>query len=138
MSDKLIRSLFEGRLGTWAAARVPALPVAWENVSFTPPANTYLRAFLLRGATTSRDLAGDNRNRVGVFQINIVCPAGNGAGAAESIATELDALFPMNLRLSSGAFWVQQVTPLRLWAPDSSDRYLLPVDFEYRADTYPT
>ncbi|MDN8612797.1 phage tail terminator-like protein [Variovorax ginsengisoli] len=138
MSDKLIRSLFEGRLGTWAAARVPALPVAWENVSFTPPAGAYLRAFLLRGATTSRDLAGDNRNRVGVFQISIVCPAGNGAGAAESIAAELDALFPMNLRLTSGTFAVQQLSPLRLWSPDSSDRYLLPVDFQYRADTYPT
>ena len=138
MSDQLIRSLFEGRLKTWAAARAPALPVAWENVGFTPPAGVYLQAFLLRGATTSRDLAGDNRNRVGVFQISINCPAGNGPGAGESIAAELDALFPMNLRLTSGIFAVQQLSPLRLWAPDSADRYVLPVDFEYRADTYPT
>lgn len=138
MSEKLIRSLYEGRLNTWAAARVPALLVAFENVGFTPPVGAYLQAFLLRGDATSRDLAGDNRHRVGVFQINIVCPSGKGAGAAESIAAELDTLFPMNLLLTSGAFSVMQVTPLRTRPALPGDRYMVPVDFQYRADTYPT
>lgn len=136
MSEKLIRNLFETRLATWAAARAPALPVAWENVGFTPPAGTYLRAFLLRGDATSRDLYGDNRHRVGVFQVSIVCPAGNGAGAAESIAAELDALFPMNLILTSGAFSVTQVSPLRTRPAIPDDRFTVPVDFAYRADNY--
>lgn len=136
MSDRSIRALFEGRLNTWAAARSPALPVSWENVGFTPPDGTYLRAFLLRGEATSRDLAGDNRNRVGVFQIDIVCPAGNGVGTAESIAAELDALFPMNLLLTSGAFSVTQVSPLRTRPAIPGDRFTVPVDFAYRADTY--
>jgi hypothetical protein len=136
MSEKLIRSLYEGRLKTWAAARLPALTVAWENVTMTPPTSAYLRAFLLRGDTTSRDLYGDNRHRVGVFQINIVCPGGAGPGAAEGIAAELDALFPMNLILTSGAFSVTQVTPLRTRPGIPDDRYTVPVDFAYRADTY--
>lgn len=138
MSEQLIRSLYEGRLKAWAAARVPALPVAWENVSFTPPVGTYLRAFLLRGDATSRDLAGDNRHRVGVFQVNLVCPAGSGPGAAEGIAAELEALFPMNLILTSGTFSVTQVSPLRTRSALPDDRYTVPVDFQYRSDTYPT
>jgi hypothetical protein len=138
MSEKLIRSLFEGRLKTWAAARVPPLVVAWENVTMTPPAGVYLRAFLLRGDTTSRDLAGDNRHRVGVFQVNIICPSNKGAGEGESIAAELDALFPMNLVLTSGSFSVTQTSPLRTRpAIVDPDRYTIPVDYQYRADTYP-
>ncbi|MBB1599480.1 phage tail terminator-like protein [Variovorax sp. UMC13] len=141
MSEKLIRTLFDGRLSAWAAARVPPLPVAWENVPFTPPAAgaPYLRAYLLRGEATSRDLAGDNRNRVGVYQVSISCAPTGGPGAAENIAAELDALFPMNLRLTSGTFAVQQMSPLRTRPPlVDADRYTVPVDFQYRSDTYPT
>lgn len=141
MSDRLIRQLFEARLKTWADARAPALPVAFENVTFTPPANgsTYLRAFLLPADTTSRDLAGDNRNRSGVFQINIVAPIGTGPGAAEGIAAELEALFPMNLLLTSGTFQVLQTSPVRKRRGITEDaRYTVPVDFEYQSDTYPT
>lgn len=136
MSDKLIRSLYEGRLKTWAAARVPALLVAWENVGFTPPTGAYLRAFLLRADTTSEDLEGVHKARIGVFQVNISCPPNAGPGAAESIAAELEALFPNNLQLTSGGFMVQSITPLRVRAAITDpDRYTVPVDFEYRADT---
>lgn len=48
MSNKLCRQAIETRLATWAAARVPALPIAFENAPFTPVTGaTYLRAFLL-------------------------------------------------------------------------------------------
>lgn len=135
MSDKSIRSLLEARLATWAAARTPALPVAWENVTFTPPDGAYLRAFILRAETTSQDLAGALRNRLGIFQVNIVAPGGAGAGPAEAIAAELEALFPNNLRLTSAGGTVQAVTPLRTRpAIPDGDRYTVPVDFTYRAD----
>ena len=134
MSDRSIRALFEGRLNTWATARTPALPVAWENLNFTPPAGTYLRAFVLRGDTTSKDLAGALRNRIGIFQINIVAAAGAGAGPAEAIAADLEALFPNNLQLTQGGFTVQVITPLRVRNGMPDDRYTLPVDLQYRAD----
>lgn len=137
MSDQLIRTLVESRLGTWAAGRSPALQVAWENVAFTPPSGFYLRSFLLRGPTYSRDLAGDNRRRFGVHQINIVGKTGAGSGAYESIAAELATLFPMNLRLTSGAFWMQQTSPVRVrnGYPDE-EAWVVPVDYEYMSDTY--
>ena len=137
MSDGLIRSLYEGRLNTWSAARSPVLPIAWENVDYTPTTNsTYLRAFVLRGDTGSEDLAGSLRNRVGVMQVNIIMPTGSGAGASESIAAELEALFPNNLRLTSGTFSVQVITPARVRSGFvSDDNWIVPVDFEYRSDS---
>lgn len=53
MSHKIIRSLLEARLKAWAAARTPALRIAYQNVAFTPSNNEiYLRAFLIPAAPT--------------------------------------------------------------------------------------
>lgn len=136
MSQKLIRSLFEARLKTWADARVPKLPIAFENVQFTPPLTTYLSAYQMPASTSSADLEGSLKNRIGVFQVNIVCPTGSGPGEGQGIAAELDALFPNNLRLTSGGFTVQIVTPTRERQPVSADnRFTVPVDFQYRSDS---
>lgn len=134
MSQKLIRQLYEQRLATWAATK--SLPVAWQNVPFTPPAGTYLRAFLLPADTDSIDLAGAHRGYAGVFQVNIVAPEGQGSGAADTLADELDELFPNNLPLNSGAFGVQTITPCSAGpAIQDGTRYAIPVWFRYRADT---
>lgn len=136
MSQKTIRALYEDRLKTWAQVHNPVLPIAYENVPFTPPAGTYLAVFLLPADTTSKDLAGSLRDRTGVFQINVVCPVGNGPGVGQGIAAELDALFPNNLRLTSGAFTVQSVTPTRERPPvPTVDRFTVPVDLQYRSDS---
>lgn len=134
MSQRLIRQLYEQRLATWAAGK--PLPVAWQNVALTPPAGTYLRAFLLPADTDSQDMAGDHRAYTGVFQVSIVTPNGQGSGAAEELAEELAALFPMALRLTSGAFAVQIIAPTSIGQQIPGDTHLtLPVWFRYRADT---
>lgn len=135
MSHRIIRSLYEQRLAAWAAAR--SLPVAWQNVAFTPPASgIYLRAFLLPADTDSLDLEGKHRLYTGVFQVSIVAPNGNGSGAAEQLAVDLDALYPNALRLTSGAFAVQIVSPCSQGPTIPGDTHsTVPVSFRYRADT---
>lgn len=135
MSNRLIRSLYEQRLAAWAAAR--SLPVAWQNVQFRPPASgIYLRAFLLPADTDSLDLEGAHRVYTGVFQISIVTPNGQGSGTAEQLAADLDAEFPNNLRLTSGAFTVQIISPCSQGPSIPGDtHYIVPVSFTYRADT---
>lgn len=138
MSQDRIRYLFETRLSNWAAARNPVLTVAWQNHPFTPPAGMYLRAFLLPATTGSNDLAGAHRRYSGVFQVSIVGLPSVGSGAAEAVANELEALFPLNLALSiaSPVFRVSTITPVTI-APaiQEGDRYVVPVSFRYRADT---
>jgi hypothetical protein len=137
MSHKIIRSLLEGRLKAWAAARSPVLRVAYQNVAFTPTATeTYLRAFLLPAGTNSNDLAGVHRLYTGVFQITIVTPSGGGTGAAEGLVDELAVLYPLNDKLMRIGFSVQVMTPVYPGPEQQEDTaFALPVSFLYRADT---
>ena len=135
MSQKQVRAIYETRLATWAAARAPALPIVYENDPLTPPATTYLRAFLLPADTTSEDLAGTLRTYGGIFQVNVVAPINTGPGAAAAIGDELAALFVLNARLTGGVT-VQQITPTTVaGALQDADRYTIPVYFSYRSDT---
>lgn len=136
MSLKRIRAAYEGRLATWAAARSPALTVAYENAPFTAPAGVYLRAFVLPADTVSDDLAGVLTTYRGIFQVSVVAPINTGPGAALGIADELAALFVMNARLTVSGLTVQQSTPCSI-APALQDatNYIVPVSFQFRADT---
>lgn len=99
-------------------------------------APTYLRAFLLPAFTASQDLLGTHRLRVGIFQISIVCRAGQGPGEAEGIAAEIEAQFPLNLRLTTTGLTVQVISPVETArAITEPDAYILPVSFRFRADT---
>jgi len=134
MSNKRIRSLLEQRLKAWADAR--PIPVAWDNVKFTPPTGPYIRATLLPADTTSIDLEGAHRGYLGLFQLSINVPLSTGPGQAETLADELSALFPMTLRLESGSFWVQITSPCSAYPGIPGDtHYMVPVRFRYRADT---
>lgn len=137
MSTNAIRAALESRLETWAAARVPALRIAWQNTSFTPAnGETYLAAFLLPADTGSEDLKGDHRAYRGVFQVSITCPINAGAGAAFGIAAELNTLFPVNGRYSSGSVTAQIIGPASAGpAISEPDRFTVPVSIPYRADT---
>lgn len=87
---------------------------------------------LTRGLT----LEGGLRTYSGVFQASVCTPINKGAGAGESIADELDALFVENARLTANGFTVQQITPCSV-APALQDdtHYIVPVSFQYRADS---
>lgn len=137
MSQQKIRAALEGRLKTWAAARVPALRVAFENSLFTPVSGeTYLRAYVLPADTTSEDLKGDHRAFRGVFQVSITAPINVGPGAAAGIADELGALFPVNGRYTVTGVTTQIITPASAaGALQVEDRYTVPISIGYRADT---
>lgn len=136
MSFPRIRAVLEARLKTWADAHSPALKVAWQNVSMTPPATgIYLRSFIMPGETSSIDLAGKHRSYVGAHQVSVVCPIGSGPGAGDAIAKEIEDLFPLNLRLTSAGVTVQVNSPVSTSSaiPDDAE-YLIPVSFSYRAE----
>ncbi len=134
MSHLTIRGLLQQRLAAWATTK--GLPVAWQGVSFAPPSGMYLRVFMLPAGTSSIDLEGVSRTYTGVFQVSIVAPNGKGTGAAEALVPELDALFPMALRLTSDSFAVQVSAPVTQGPIIHGDiNFTVPVSFQYRADT---
>lgn len=136
MSDALVRATFETRIAAWAAAQSPAIPVAYENTTFTPPAGRYLRCWLLPLPTQAETFDGLGRLRRGMFQIDLCMPMGAGSAAILALIASLDAAFPLTTPLAQGGISVYLLTPLSGAAgrPDG-DHYVVPVSCEYRSDT---
>lgn len=135
MSKRQIRTAFESRLNAWANSQSPAIPIAWENISFTP-AKPYLRAFLVPASTDSIDLEGKHRMYTGIFQVNIVGEPGKGPPQVDKIAEDLDKEFPLNMRMAVTDGVVLVYSPMNQGpAMQESDSYTLPVWLRYRMDT---
>lgn len=136
MSEALVRAAFESRLSTWAAAQSPAISVAWQNVKFSPTANTrYIRAFVLPARTISLTLDRTHRQYKGVFQASLCMPIDTGAGAAEALVASLDAYFPLTTYMTQGSLRVYLISPMSA-APAISEPglYVVPVSAQYQAD----
>lgn len=136
MSNKKCRQAVEARLATWAAARTPALSIAFENAPFTAPTGLYLQGNLLPADTESVDLAGAHRGYRGIYQVTVRAPINAGPGAAEGVEDEIAALFPVNQQIAVTGLTLQVITPVSAGpAGQDGDRYVLPLSFGYRADT---
>jgi len=135
MSKRQIRTAFESRLNAWANSQSTAIPIAWENIGFTP-SKPYLRAFLVPASTDSIDLEGKHRMYTGIFQVNIVGEPGNGPPQVEKIAEDLDKEFPLNMRMAVTDGVVLVYSPMNQGpAMQEADSYTLPVWWRYRMDT---
>ena len=135
MSQARVRNAFESRLAAWAASK--ALPVVWQNVGAGNMTGDHLRAYLLPAQTLSMDLAGEHRGYRGVFQVSIFTRPNIGANRAESLARELDDLFPVALRMLSAGLTVQVMTPMASRpAIQETDWYSVPVDCRYGAEEF--
>jgi len=135
VSNRLIRSGLEQIVATWAAAKSPAIPVAYDNQVFTPPEGRYLRVLFLPGQTTSEDLDGLQRTFVGVFQVSLYMPNGQGAGASHALEEELIALYPKETEIVSGGLRVRLTRPMSAAVSiPGTTHYHTPISCAYRAD----
>lgn len=131
-----IRAILETRLAAWAAARVPPLPVLWENArTDAEPTVAHLRAYVLPATTTNAYLEGTGRTHQGIFQVTAFLLPGTGPQQADAIAAELDALFPCFEVLTDGALQVQIMAPVSaLAAMQEPSWHVVPVRTRYRCD----
>lgn len=136
MSDALIAKAFESTLKAWADAQTPAIPVAWENVAFDPPAGRYVRAHLLPTPARHLGLDGTGRELHGIFQVDLCMPIGTGAGSARVLADSLDAAFSLSILQDGLRIWL--LAPLSAAPPiQQPDRYVVPVSATYKAFVTP-
>jgi hypothetical protein len=125
-----IMAAFNSHLNTLATEE--SIPVAWENVSFSPPAGPYLRAFLLPALTVGAALGAEASNKHrGIFQVDCICPGGNGWGPCLVIAEQVRVQFKRGTRLMDGNLIVESVS----FGPGMMDgtRYKIPVSISYWA-----
>ena len=134
MSQETIRKAFETRLKAWADAQTPAIPVAWPNVAFNPPAGRYIRAFTLPSKTQFLSLDGLCKEWRGILQANFCMPLGTGAGTVQGLITSLGAAFSQSFTQDGLRIFLLSPFSAAPAFPDG-DRYVVPVSATYRCDT---
>jgi len=133
VSQQAITQLLEARLGNWAETQ--GLQVAFDNIGFTPPDDIYLESHVMPATTTAIDLSRKAKVFRGVYQINVIAPAGTGKSAGGSIAEQLIDLFPENQEMSDGELTCFINSAPSAFAGISTDTsYTIPVSMSYRAD----
>ena len=135
MSQKIIRAALEAMLNTWAKAQTPPIPIAWQNATFTPPAQArYLRAFLLPAETQDLAVSCDIHVYIGILQVSACFPEGKGSTDADTVVDSLIAEFPQGLIVPKLGMNVMILkTPYAAPAMAEPGLYVVPVSIRYRA-----
>lgn len=131
---------FEAKLS--ALVLSPALEIEWPNVGFKPPLDErgdpapYLRASHLPGEPNQITLGSTGQNRhVGVFQVDVMWPEGEGIVAPGRIADAIVAHFKRGTDMTSGAALVRVIKPpSRAPAISVPPRVQIPVSIRYQVD----
>lgn len=132
MSQARARQAIEIKLMAWATAR-PIRVANFEQEFVAQPGETYLQAFQLPGATTCRYLGGEAYEYTGVYQVSIVCPAGQPLAAAETLVGELSSLFRVDSELSRNGFEGLITEPVEQGPTiTESATFTVPASFTYR------
>ncbi|AVD85961.1 phage tail terminator-like protein [Pseudomonas sp. SWI44] len=132
MSHARARQAIEIKLMAWAAAR-PIRVANFEQGFEARPDETYLQAFQLPAGTTCRYLGSDAYEYTGVYQVSIVCPAGQPLATAESLVGELSSLFRVDTEISRNGFEGLVTEPVDQGpAITESATYMVPASFTYR------
>ena len=113
----------------------PTMPIAWENVKFTPTVGTtYFRVHLLRAKSDVKTLGQSPWiERQGIFQVSVFSPIGTGFGAPIGKAAEIVAAFKAS---TSFVYNGLTVTIVLAWIGDGLDDeagwHNTPVNIQYR------
>lgn len=132
MSHARARQAIEIKLMAWAAAR-PIQVANFEEGFEAEAGETYLRAYLLPASTTCNYLGSEAYEYTGVYQVSIVCPAGQALAGAEALVDELSSVFRVDSPLSRRGFEGLITGPVEQGPTiTESATYTVPASFTYR------
>lgn len=134
MSDVLIRKAFEKRL----ALMMPVLATAYENVAYTPVNGTpYQRPVLLPAQPDNATLGDAYHRLVGLFQVGLYYPLGNGPNAAQARAEAIRTQFKRGTSMTESSQTVLVIrTPTISPAQVIDDRYFVAVSIYYQSEIF--
>lgn len=123
---KTAKKLVENKLKTIT----PALPIAFENISFAPPADgsKYLRCNLVTRKPDDSCIGGEYYKQPAVFNVFVMDKLNIGTGSAIDTAEVVQQLFKKTTTLEEGNVRVQILeTPQISGTAITSDRLVIPV-----------
>lgn len=114
----------------------PALPVAWPNVDYTPPAAGYLRVTHAPNTATQVTLGTEGKNRhIGIFQVDVMLPIIIGISTPMEKAGAVAAHFKRGTVLTKDGISVRITRPPEIRPALQSLPYIqVPVIIRYQAD----
>lgn len=113
-----------------------ALPIAWEDASYTPVTGVaYLKVHHLHNTPRDKYLEGGSAELVGIFQVTVVHPAGKGKVAAKQLAERVAAVFAPVQELEAGNHTIalNQTPAIATGMPDDGGWYEVPISIPWRA-----
>lgn len=126
---KTTKKLVENRLKTLS----PLPPIAWEGVSFVPPADgkLYLRCTLQIRQPDDTCIGGDYYRENAVFNVYVLDKLNIGTGNALGIAEDIRTLFKKGTVLQEGTTRVHILTTPRIaGSVVTNDRLVTPISIE--------
>lgn len=133
MSNAVVRAALETKLKQWADSQSPAVPVSFENVSFTKPSDgTFLECMLIPNMTLNKEVSGSRATLVGLFQVNCWARQGKGMRAAEQLAQNVINLYPIVPK--TGAVSIEGTPYAESPLYDNSGWIIVPVVINYRLE----
>lgn len=110
-------------------------PVAWEDVAFEPTTGLgYLRVHHLHNHPRDLFLEGGPAELPGIFQVDVVWPAGRGKVEAKQMAEKVAALFAPVQALDAGNHRIELTqTPAIAGGMPDEGWYMVPVSINWRA-----
>lgn len=132
MSLSAIRAALETQL----SAITPALPTAWENAPFEPPAGAPYQRVNLIPAPPENPTFGDGfRRERGMLQVTLAYPLGSGPAQAAARSELIRQAFPRGASLTAGGIVTTiEKTPEIGPGLIEGDRYAVPVRVRFFAN----
>lgn len=134
MSVVAVRAALEIALN----AITPALPTAWENAAFVPPANTlpYQAVFVLFGTPDNSEW-GRGHREIGYMQVTLKYPLQAGSAAAMARAMLIRTTFAKSTSFTNaGVVTTVHKTPAIGNGVPDGDRWSLPVKIPFYANLF--
>lgn len=136
MSHALARIAIEGKLFTWAKANQTQFlgqMAKWDEKVQGPLPSPYLRGYLLPASARTECLQGDEITYLGLYQVSIISKPEDKPSLAESIASSIQQLFPVDSDIGIEAF-NGSITDAVDQGPTivEDSRYNVPVTIPYR------
>ena len=126
-----IQAALDAKLATFATAN--GLVVAWQNTHFEPtPGSPWLEPFILPGEPSQAALGETGENRcVGIYQVKVKYPAGEGSGDARVMADTLITAFKRGTKLTYGVYNIEIKKAYQSPAIQKADWYYIPVTIQW-------
>lgn len=110
--------------------------IAWEDVTYQPDLSvSYIRVRNLPVANKAAGIGTSAPNKLtGIWEIIVCTPTGNGTGDANTMADQVEALFPRGFSLAACGGYVRSIDPPSRGRAIVTDAWAyLPISIPYYA-----